>query len=191
MGMGFMTMGLWMIAIGTIGLMAMILLSGFLAMGGAWTAKAAYLLMAVGSRIGIVFVALALLGQVVCLVSPLEVVSKIALAVTLASLLANHFVVSTPILVLMAMVGFVGFLYGVCNDLESPELKDKVGSAVKFFVIAAFLNYLMPSLVKFLGQATMVVALAVLTLATIGLVKFSRAIVELARKAGVLRSLTD
>lgn len=190
-GMGIMTAGLWMLAVGTIGPIALLLLSGLLAMGGALTAKPLFLLMVIGSYAGFALVASALLGQILCLLSPLEVTSKIALAVTLSSLLANQFVVSTQLLILMAAVSFVAFLYGVCNDLESPELKEKIGSALKFFLVAALLSYLMPSFVRFLGKGTIVVALATLSITTVGLVKYSRAIVELARKANVLRSLTD
>ncbi|MBX3168924.1 MAG: ankyrin repeat domain-containing protein [Candidatus Eremiobacteraeota bacterium] len=191
--LGLLTLALSFIALGTVGPFALILLGVLFALLGAGGGQAMGAAMA--SMMAMVFIIwilliLAFVGQIMCFFTPLSQETKTKLGVcmglSLLQLVMGGGIVGS-IMSLVGLLAYLAFLYGLCQDLEAPELASRFNSAAGFGLIslvscimAPFSAFLSPGLVLiFLISAFLFGALA--------FARYAQTIVSLAQRANQLR----
>lgn len=196
--MGLLTVALTMLATGTVGPFVLILLmvlymmavGGGSAMGmargmvgaGALAGVAAFLML-----VGVVAL-VGLLGQILCMFTPLSQDTKMKLGLCLAFSLVGGFI---PFIggffVLAGMVCYLLFLYGVCQDLEAPDLTAGFNSSALLGLLS-FLSMFGGIFMAFVvPPAGLLGSLAFIVLGALSVARYGQTLVSLAVRANQLR----
>lgn len=192
--MGLLTVALTMLAVGTVGPFLLILL-GFLYMlmvGGGSAMGMAHGLMAGGAMAGAALLAIlmvllllvGLLGQILCMFTPLSQDTKMKLGICLVCSLASNVI---PFVGLVSLITYLLFLYGLCRDLEAPDLTAKFNSAalmgllaILSFVGGLFMTMIVPPMF-------LVGMLAWILFGALGVARYGQTMVSIAQRANQLR----
>lgn len=191
-GMGVLTLALSLIALGTVGPFALILLGILFALLGAGGGHA--MGAAIGSMMAMLIIIwilliLAFVGQIMCFFTPLSQETKTKLGVCMGLSLV-HFVfggVIGSILSLVGMLAYLGFLYGVCQDLEAPELASRFNSAAGFGLVALVSCFAAP-LSAFVSPGLIIVFfVGAFLFGALGVARYAQTLVSVAQRANQLR----
>lgn len=196
--MGLLTIALTMLATGTVGPFVLILLmvlymmavGGGSAMGmargmvgaGALAGMAAFLML-----VGMVAL-VGLLGQILCLFTPLSQDTKTKLGLCLVLSFVGGFIPFIGgFLVLGGMVCYLLFLYGVCQDLEAPDLTAGFNSSALLGLLS-FLSMFGGLMMTFIiPPAGLLGSLAFMLLGALSVARYGQTMVSLAVRANQLR----
>ena len=192
-GMGLLTVALSLIALGTVGPFALILLGMLLVMlsaGGAHSAGAAIASMAAIMVVMGILMILAFVGQIMCFFAPLSQETKTKLGVFMGLSVVNFFLgggLLGSLLSIIGLIAYLSFLYGLCNDLEAPDLAASFNSAARFGFIAICCCFLAPFTMFFSGGLMLVLMIGGFIFGALFLARYAQTLVSLAQRANQLR----
>ncbi len=192
--MGLLTVALTMLAVGTVGPFLLVLLGIFymLLVGGGSAIGAANGLMAGGALAGvallgftlIVLVLVGLLGQILCLFTPLSQDTKTKLGICLVCSLLSHVI---PFVGLVSMITYLLFLYGLCRDLDAPDLTARFNSAAMMGLLAfvsliggVFSAFIMPPMALIGG-------IGFILFGALSVARYGQTMISIAQRANQLR----
>ena len=191
--MGTLTLGLSLIAVGTVGPFALILL-GILSFAASAASRSAGGLMAAAGLFMVLLVLTVLaglVGQILCFFGPLAPETKTKLGMCLGLSLLSMVLprgLFSSLFSIGLCISYLSFLYGVCTDLEAPELTARFNSAallgLGFFgcmMAGTFSMFFSPGL----GMCLM---LGAILMGTLGCARYGQTIVSLAQRANYLRT---
>lgn len=191
-GMGLLTLALSFIALGTVGPFALILLGilfTLLGAGGGHAMGAAVAGMAAMIFVIWILLVLAFIGQIMCFFAPLSQETKIKLGICMGLSLV-HLAIGGIVGSLMSiggLIAYLAFLYGLCRDLEAPDLVSSFNSSAGFGFIA-FCSAVLAPFSIFLSPGLMVVFFVCSFLfGALAFARYAQTIVSLAQRANQLR----
>lgn len=190
--MGLLTAAITLIAVGTVGPLALVLL--FLlfafAFGGMHGSGSQTALMGGVGLLGISCTVLglgALLGQILCFFTPLSQDTKMKLGVCLTCGLLTFIPFLGVILALVSLIAYLLFLYGLCADLRASHLTASFNSAAMMGLVAilAWFGSLVAAFA--LGPVAMVGLLGAFLFGIFSFARYVQTIISLAVHANGLR----
>ena len=185
--MGLLTLALTFIALGTLGPLAIGLLTLFFV---AVLRSTAMLMMLASLGLVCVLIAmLAFVGQILCFFSPLSDSTKKMLGICMGIGLVNWFLSGwfSGLVGFACLIAYLFFLYGVCEDLEMPEATQSFNSAALFGLLAMATGVVSP-FAAFVSPGLMLVGLVgALCFGVLAFVRYAGTIVSLAVRANQLR----
>ncbi|ODT72442.1 hypothetical protein ABS71_07775 [bacterium SCN 62-11] len=191
--MGMLTAALSLIALGTVGPFALILL-GVLFMllfsGGGHSMMAGMAGMAAVVVVIWVLLLLAFVGQVLCFFTPLTQDTKTKLGICMGLNLVQFFLgggILGSILSLVGLVAYLAFLYGLCRELEAPELSGAFNSAAGFGLVAMCAAIMAPFSIFFSPALMLVCFVCAFLFGALAFARYAQTIVSLAQRANQLR----
>lgn len=191
--MGLLTMALSFIALGTVGPFALILLGILFMLLGAGGGHAMGAAMA--SMMAMVFIIwilliLAFVGQIMCFFTPLSQETKTKLGVCMGLSLFQFVMgggILGSILSLVGMLAYLAFLYGLCQDLEAPELGGRFNSAAGFGFISLVSCILAPFSMFISSGLMLVLLVSAFLFGALAFARYAQTMVSLAQRANQLR----
>jgi len=191
--MGTLTLGLSLIAVGTVGPFALILL-GILSFAASAASHSMAAVMAAAGLFMILLVVTVLaglVGQIMCFFGPLAPETKtklgVCLGLSLLSMVLPKGLVSSLFSIGLC-ISYLSFLYGVCTDLEAPELTARFNSSallgLGFFgcmMGGSFSMFFSPGL-------GMCLVLGGFLMGALACARYGQTIVSLAQRANFLRT---